>query len=147
LLSIYFAQLAVSKSCSFAALTNVSIISALNLSFSSFPFADLAASALANALATCIFVLLVSSFVLFQVLLCYYNKNKTMKIYPQTNFVIEDHRCAIFAKTLLILTSLRTAVANEYTLNKEATIYDDCLDDALRLSLKPYEFAQYERIL
>jgi hypothetical protein len=40
-----------------------------------------------------------------------------------------------------ILTSLRTAVANEYTLNKEVTIHDDCLDDALRLSLKPYEFA------
>ena len=32
-------------------------------------------------------------------------------------------------------------MANEYTLNKEATSYDDCLDDALRLSLKPYEFA------
>jgi hypothetical protein len=37
----------------------------------------------------------------------------------------------------LILT-LRTAQAKEYTLDKQATSYDDLLD-ALRLSLKGYE--------
>jgi hypothetical protein len=37
----------------------------------------------------------------------------------------------IFTK---IITALRTAVANEYSLDKEATSYDACLD-ALRLSL------------
>jgi hypothetical protein len=43
----------------------------------------------------------------------------------------------IFTK---IITALHTAVANEYSLDKEATSYDDCLD-ALRLSLRHYEFA------
>jgi hypothetical protein len=37
------------------------------------------------------------------------------------------------------ITASRTAVANEYNLDKEATSYDDCLD-ALRLSLRHYEF-------
>ena len=39
-----------------------------------------------------------------------------------------------------IITSLRIAYANEYSLDKEATSYGDCLD-ALRLSLRHYEFA------
>jgi hypothetical protein len=34
--------------------------------------------------------------------------------------------------------SLRTAIANEYTLDKEQTSHDDLLD-ALRLSLKGYK--------
>jgi hypothetical protein len=36
-----------------------------------------------------------------------------------------------------LITSLRTAQANEYSLDKEQTSYDDLLD-ALRLSLKGY---------
>jgi hypothetical protein len=43
--------------------------------------------------------------------------------------------------TTKFITALRTAVVNEYSLDKEATSYDDCLDDALRLSLRHYEFA------
>lgn len=38
-----------------------------------------------------------------------------------------------------IITVLRTVVANEYSLDKVATSYDDCLD-ALRLCLRHYEF-------
>jgi len=37
-----------------------------------------------------------------------------------------------------LVLSLRTAIANEYSLNKEQTSYDDLLD-ALRLSLKGYK--------
>jgi hypothetical protein len=36
-----------------------------------------------------------------------------------------------------LILSLRTAIANEYTLDKEQTSHDDLLD-ALRLSLKVY---------
>jgi hypothetical protein len=44
---------------------------------------------------------------------------------------------AINPKFNKLITSLRTAVANEYKLDKEATSYDDLLD-ALRLSLQYY---------
>jgi hypothetical protein len=37
-----------------------------------------------------------------------------------------------------LLTALRTAVANEYKLDKEATVFDDILD-AFRLSLTFYK--------
>jgi hypothetical protein len=37
-----------------------------------------------------------------------------------------------------LIISLRTAIANEYSLDKEETSYDDLLD-ALRLSLKAYK--------
>ena len=37
-----------------------------------------------------------------------------------------------------LIVSLKTATVNEYTLDKEATSYDD-LFDAVRLSLKCYE--------
>jgi uncharacterized protein (DUF1684 family) len=48
------------------------------------------------------------------------------------NLIVIDKR---FDK---LLTSLRTAVANEYRLDKEATLFHDILD-ALRLSLNLYE--------
>jgi hypothetical protein len=38
-----------------------------------------------------------------------------------------------------LITSLRTAIAEENTLDKEATSYDDILD-AYQLALKNYEF-------
>ena len=41
----------------------------------------------------------------------------------------------IFTK---MITALRTALANEYSLDKEATSYDDCFD-ALHLSLRHYD--------
>jgi hypothetical protein len=42
--------------------------------------------------------------------------------------------------TTKFITALRTAVVNEYNLDKEATSYDDCLD-ALLLRLRHYEFS------
>ena len=44
---------------------------------------------------------------------------------------------AIPSKYEKLMTSLRTAYAGEYSLDKEQTSYDDSLD-ALRLSLKGY---------
>jgi hypothetical protein len=72
-----------------------------------------------------------------------------MKILP-TNFT-KDHKTmlshlhtmiskgyiAIPKQFEKLITSLRTAWANEYSLDKEATSYNDLLD-ALRLSLKGY---------
>jgi hypothetical protein len=59
----------------------------------------------------------------------------------QTKLLLQYGYLSINPIDTKIITALRTAVANEYSLDKEATSYDDCLDDALRLSLKPYEFA------
>jgi hypothetical protein len=44
---------------------------------------------------------------------------------------------AIPSKYEKLITSLRTATATEYSLDKQQTSYDDLLD-ALRLSLKAY---------
>jgi len=44
---------------------------------------------------------------------------------------------AISEKYEKLITSLRTSYANEYSLDKEQTSYDDLLD-GLRLSLKGY---------
>ena len=51
--------------------------------------------------------------------------------------VVSKGYLAIDPKFDKLLTSLRTAYANEYSLDKEQTSYDDILE-ALRLSLKGY---------
>jgi hypothetical protein len=56
-----------------------------------------------------------------------------------TKLLLEYGYLSINPSFTKITTALRTAVANEYSLDKEATSYDDCLD-ALRLSLRDYEF-------
>jgi uncharacterized protein (DUF1684 family) len=50
----------------------------------------------------------------------------------------KDNLVAIDKQFDKLLTSLRTAVANEYKLDKEATNYHDILD-AFRLSLQLYQ--------
>lgn len=52
--------------------------------------------------------------------------------------VVSKGYLAIDPKYDKLLTSLRTAYANELTLDKNQTSYDDLLD-ALRLSLKGYQ--------
>jgi hypothetical protein len=52
--------------------------------------------------------------------------------------VVSESYLAIDPKYDKLLTSLRTAYANELTLDKEQTSYNDLLD-ALRLSLKGYD--------
>jgi uncharacterized protein (DUF1684 family) len=89
--------------------------------------------------------------------LSYYKKNNMnpanyMKVIP-TPFSINGAKMLQHTKSLLedkdnlvvidkrfdkLLTSLRTAVANEYRLDKEATSYHDILD-AFRLSLQLYQ--------
>jgi hypothetical protein len=51
--------------------------------------------------------------------------------------MINEGYLAIPQKYDKLIVSLRTAQANEYTLDKKQTSYDDSLD-ALRLSLKGY---------
>jgi hypothetical protein len=51
--------------------------------------------------------------------------------------MVEQKYLAIPEKYVKLITSLRTAYAREYSLDKEQTSYDDLLD-ALRLSLKGY---------
>ena len=53
------------------------------------------------------------------------------------NVVVSNGYLAIDTKYDKLLTSLRTAYANELSLDKEQTSYNDLLD-ALRLSLKGY---------
>jgi hypothetical protein len=52
--------------------------------------------------------------------------------------LINKEYLAIPQKYDKLILSLRTAMANEYSLDKEQTSYDDLLD-ALRLSLKGYK--------
>ena len=52
--------------------------------------------------------------------------------------LFNEEYIAILEKFHKLIVSLKTATVNEYTLDKEATSYDD-LFDALRLSLKCYE--------
>jgi hypothetical protein len=85
------------------------------------------------------------------------NWEKAQEVSPHSNRVLPvnfgtDHKQMLTHLHLLInkeylaipqqydklILSLRTAIANEYTLDKEATSYDDLLD-ALRLSLKAYK--------
>jgi hypothetical protein len=54
-----------------------------------------------------------------------------------TKFLLEYGYLSINPIFTKITTALRTAVANEYSLDKEATSYDDCLN-ALLLSLRHY---------
>jgi hypothetical protein len=54
-----------------------------------------------------------------------------------TKFLLKYEYLSINPIFTKITTALRTAVANEYSLDKEATSYDDCLD-ALLLSLRHY---------
>ena len=54
-----------------------------------------------------------------------------------TKFLLEYGYLSINPIFTKITTALRTAVANEYSLDKEATSYDDCLD-ALLLNLRHY---------
>jgi hypothetical protein len=85
------------------------------------------------------------------------NWEKAQEVSPQSNRVLPvnfmiDHKQMLTHLHLLInkeylaipqqydklILALRTAIANEYTLDKEATSYDDLLD-ALRLSLRGYK--------
>jgi hypothetical protein len=85
------------------------------------------------------------------------NWEKSQEVSPQSNRVLPvnfmtDHKQMLTHLHLLInkeylaipkeydklILSLRTAIASEYTLDKEATSYDDLLD-AFRLSLKAYK--------
>jgi hypothetical protein len=53
--------------------------------------------------------------------------------------VVSKAYLAVYPKYDKLLTSLRTAWAEELNLKKDVTSYDDLLD-ALRLSLKGYDF-------
>ena len=53
--------------------------------------------------------------------------------------VVSKQYLAIPEKYEQLITSLRTAYANELTLDKDQTSYDDLLD-AVRLALKAYNF-------
>jgi hypothetical protein len=57
----------------------------------------------------------------------------------QAKHFIESGQVAIHPQHDELITSLRTAVANEFTLDKEQTAFND-LFDAFRLSLRYYEF-------
>ena len=91
--------------------------------------------------------------------LAYYKKNDMnpalyMKVIPvpfstqgakmlqHTKSLLEDkdNLVAIDKRFGKLLTALRTAVANEYRLDKESTSYHDLLD-ALRLSLQLYQWS------
>jgi hypothetical protein len=52
--------------------------------------------------------------------------------------MVNKEYLAVLEKHDKLISSLRTAQANEYTLDKEQTSYDDLLD-ALRSSLKGYQ--------
>jgi hypothetical protein len=52
--------------------------------------------------------------------------------------LINKEYLAIPEKYDKLILSLRTSIANEYTLDKDQTSYDDLLD-ALRLSLRGYK--------
>ncbi len=54
------------------------------------------------------------------------------------HIMVNKNYLAIPSKFEKLITSLRTAYATEYSLNKEQTSFSDSLD-ALRLSLKGYE--------
>ena len=54
---------------------------------------------------------------------------------------IEGGRIAINPKFDKLITSLRTAVDNDGTLDKESTSYNDIFD-AFRLALKFYQFVE-----
>ena len=54
------------------------------------------------------------------------------------HLLVNKEYLAILEENDKLLVSMRTAIANEYTLNKEQTSYDDMFD-ALRLSLKAYK--------
>jgi uncharacterized protein (DUF1684 family) len=62
------------------------------------------------------------------------------KMLQHTKFLLEDkdNLVAIDKQFDKLLTALRTAVANEYKLDKEQTSYHDLLD-AFRLSLQLYQ--------
>jgi hypothetical protein len=51
--------------------------------------------------------------------------------------LVEKGWVAIHPRFDKLITALRTAVAEDYSLDKEATVYDDVLD-AFRLALRPY---------
>ena len=61
------------------------------------------------------------------------HKNMLSHLY----MIVNEGYLAIPEKHDKLIVSLRTAQANEYTLDKKQTSYDDSLD-ALRLSLKGY---------
>ena len=52
--------------------------------------------------------------------------------------LFENHHVAVPEQFSNLIISLKTAVVNEYSLDKESTSYDD-LFDALRLSLRCYK--------
>jgi hypothetical protein len=54
--------------------------------------------------------------------------------------LFNEEYLAISEKYDKLITSLRTATVNEYTLDKEATSYDDLLD-GLRLSLRGFSIS------
>ncbi len=54
-----------------------------------------------------------------------------------TLILMEKGKVAIHPKFDKLLTSLRTAVAQDYSLDKDATVNNDVLD-AFRLALEPF---------
>jgi hypothetical protein len=60
------------------------------------------------------------------------------ELLAHSKYFVEAGQVAINPRLDKILTSLRTAVATEYALDKEATAFDD-LFDAFRLSLRYYD--------
>ncbi|MDQ3970394.1 MAG: hypothetical protein M3227_01750 [Thermoproteota archaeon] len=67
-------------------------------------------------------------------------RSEHKELLNHTKLLLEYGYLSINPINTKIITVLRTAVANEYSLDKEASSYDNCLD-ALLLRLRHYEFS------